>query len=370
MSKRADNAKKGDRGWKISDEAWLDRFSKMRRFLEDNWGRIGLKLQRVRKPADVRTILKSVPGVKWFEPFRDQPVPREPKTAVKAATSQLEQDVRATLKSMAGVNSRESFRDRPVHAAKCLLEEGSKPVDYRELRRTQNAHEEAVANATRLWAQYHESQRNTREAMAAVEAASSPHESKAIARELEVESLVSNATQVETQRRAADEQQRALKKQRSSEEGWYARNEIVDFVRSRRYVVNPVNLAKAIAGLPEYSWTYSFRQCEDILGDSLSPSTVNYQLFELLKAIIKKIKPIKRKKIQMRLRDELLKRDPTDPVRAHFSPSWAYIEQSIASCVWQKRNELPYKLMAKIQDNLEGSKTRPEVELAKRKQLL
>jgi hypothetical protein len=54
-------------------------------------------------------------------------------------------------------------------------------------------------------------------------------------------------------------------KQRSSEEGWFPRNEIVRFVLSQRYVANPVNFAKAMAG---FAWVFmdSFTELSDSIG--------------------------------------------------------------------------------------------------------
>lgn len=39
--------------------------------MENNWGRIGLKLQGVRKPEDVRDTLTLVPGVQFHRSFND-----------------------------------------------------------------------------------------------------------------------------------------------------------------------------------------------------------------------------------------------------------------------------------------------------------
>jgi len=163
---------------------------------------------------------------------------------------------------------------------------------------------------------------------------------------------------VGVQLREAQEHQERLKQQRSLEEAWFARNEVVNFVRSRRYIRNRVNFAKAMAGLPQYSWIHSFRKCPEIEYDPLYPATLNYQLFELLETIVKKVSRRTMKNIGMTLRDELLKRDPKDLVRVHFGPSWRYIQEGIVSCTGLRfrRHELAYVLMAKIQANLEHGK--------------
>ena len=340
MPKKTKSAKKVGRTEEISTKDLLNRFRALKCFLEDNWGRIGLRLQRVHHPEDVRAIFKLVPSVQWCPPFRD-------------------------------------------YSAKCLIEEGSTEIGIRELRQTQEKHEEAVANESRCWSEFHPAQQRALEAKTAFDAFLGEYQSAkclihflrhlfAIAKELEVKVLVDRASLVADKLREAQRHQLSLKQQRSMAEAWFARNEVVDFVKTPRYTKNPVNFAKAMAGLPEYSWIYSFRKCPEIEKDPLYPSTLNYQLFELLEATVKKVRPLTMKNVEVTLKAELLKRDPKDLLRVHFGPTWAFIQQAIASCTGQRldRKGAAYALMAKIQDNLERGKTITEVELAKRRQLV
>lgn len=340
MPKKTKKAKKGGRYEEISPEDLLTRSSAWKRFLEDNWGRIGLRLQRVSSAEEVRQIFARVPGVEWTEPFRD-------------------------------------------HSAKCLLDEGLRKIDFRALRKTQKKHKDAVAREIQCWSEYHQTQQEAGAAKTAMKAFIHEYQSAsclicflrrvfAVAKELEVKRLDEKAALVESQLNRARELQRTLKQQKSSEEAWFARNEVVRFVESQRYELTPVNFAKALAGLPEYAWLTSFRKCPDVEVDPIYPATCNYQLFQLLESVVKIVSPLTAENIKMMLRNELLKRDPKDFVRVHFSPEWAYIEQGIASSVGSRsrRDELAYTLMAKIQDNLERGKTLTEIELAKRKRLV
>src|SRR3989442_15984648 len=102
MLKKTKNSKKLGRHQIISPEELFDRYKALKRFLEDNWGRIGLDLPRVRQPEDVRMALKLVPGVEWCRPFREQP-------------------------------------------AVCLLEYGTTKVGRRALSLTRQQHKDAVA---------------------------------------------------------------------------------------------------------------------------------------------------------------------------------------------------------------------------------
>jgi hypothetical protein len=186
-------------------------------------------------------------------------------------------------------------------------------------------------------------------------------------------SLVDEAALKEVRVHEAQEHQQRLRQKRSLEEAWFAHNEVVKFVQSRRYdVTKPVNFAKAMAGLPEYSWIHSFRKCPVIEDDPIYPATFNYQLFQLLERCVKRANPRSVENIAKVLRDELLKLHPKDLLRVHFSPSWWYIVRGVDSCRGHRgtRSELPYILMEKIQDHLEQGKDVTEMELAKRYQLV
>jgi hypothetical protein len=57
MSENTKAAKKLGRDEEIKPAELLRRYAALKRFLEDNWGRIGLDLPRVRKPDDVKSVL-------------------------------------------------------------------------------------------------------------------------------------------------------------------------------------------------------------------------------------------------------------------------------------------------------------------------
>ena len=71
MSKPANATKKLGRPLALKSGELVKRYEGLKSFLEHNWGRIGLDLQKVRDPERVRTILKMVPGVEWCIPFRE-----------------------------------------------------------------------------------------------------------------------------------------------------------------------------------------------------------------------------------------------------------------------------------------------------------
>jgi len=57
----------------ITTEDLSRRYRELKYFLESQWGRIGFELRRVRKPDKVLSILRLVPRIEQWAPFRDQP---------------------------------------------------------------------------------------------------------------------------------------------------------------------------------------------------------------------------------------------------------------------------------------------------------
>jgi hypothetical protein len=342
MKKNAKNAtKKLGRPDVLKPKELVTRYEGLKQFFEHNWGRIGLELRKVRNPERVRTILKMVPQVEWCIPFRE---------GARLA---------------------------------CLLKHASADVNSRELRLTRKRHDEAVAAESRLSSEFYPTRQKADEASNALRAAISPLGdaiqcpsffclAAGLAEMLSVRELTKRASATEANLRETQQTRRELGELVMSEEGWHARNEVVKFVRSRRYVGNPENFAKAMAGLPEYGWLHSFRKCEASLIKSTSWVEYSYQLFEILKSIVQKVKPLKLSKVELKLRDKLLDADTDPPFRAWVAPNWAYMKQAFAEHRGKRfnRSELPYKIMGTFLANVERSKSMVEVELAKREQLL
>lgn len=323
----------------VKPEELLNRYHDLKEFLEQNWGRIGWALQRVRKPADVRKVLELVPRVEFRRPFNQEP-------------------------------------------AVCLLEDGEIGIKKRELDRMRQQYRDAAADEDRLrWSEHHVAFQKAEDATTALKSIISEFGlllrfypfifvTLVLAKKLEVDKLRNTAIRLKEALSLAQEKKTLLHKQLRSRNAWFARNEIVEFRKSERYEKNAINLTKAMAGLPEYKWLHSFRKCSKFQDES-APAP-GYLLFELIKAVVKKIRPINLGRIEKKLQIELL-RDDTDPrVRGYVEPNWAYLRQAIAECRGKgfKRAELPYKMMGKFLDNVERPKTMPEIELAKQDQLV
>ncbi len=194
----------------------------------------------------------------------------------------------------------------------------------------------------------------------------------ALKQELEIERLTSEFGRAAGAVKSTQRKKEELKALLSRQEAWYAQNEVVKFVRSKRYEKNALNFAKAIAGMPEYGWLRSLRKCSAIGDDSLFSNSIYYQLFETVRIIVHKMRRVNVQKTLMRLKKELLKSDSDPMLRAFISPNWAYMEQAFVECQGKgfKRSDLPFKIMGRYLDHIERSKTPAESELARRKQLV
>jgi hypothetical protein len=159
----------------------------------------------------------------------------------------------------------------------------------------------------------------------------------------------------------------------AAQEAWHARNEVVGFVkdRERRYSKTPTNFAKAMAGLPLYDWLYSLRKCLSIPKVATVPKSNWFRVFEMLQRITKRTRSANLKKIELKLRHELLKPDTDSFLREYISPHWFYMTLAFADCRGKKIRpaNLPYKIMEKFLDHFEGPSV-AEAELAKHNQLL
>jgi hypothetical protein len=100
MPKDQKTRKKFGREQEVEPEELVRRYAALKRFLDDNWGRIGLELPRVRRPEHVKSVLDRVQDAQWCPAFRDFPTG-------------------------------------------CLLREGSKKVSWREVRETREKYKEA-----------------------------------------------------------------------------------------------------------------------------------------------------------------------------------------------------------------------------------
>jgi hypothetical protein len=313
------------------------RFADMKQFLENYWGRVGLGLRAAREPEDVRTALNLVPQIESCIPFRGHAI--------------------------------------------CLIEPTATRVTGTELRESRRKFKEADNRAERLRCEFDSASQNAGAAVVAVKGAFDGFQMAfqvsplfflviyVLAQTLRVEELVTLSQSLEAAFREARTEKDSLKNMLRAEGAWFARNEVVQFARNRRYGKTLLNFARAMAGLPEWGWFHSRRTCEDIRVPS--ETATPYLLFQLIVAITRKTKPLIMAKVEKKLRSELLRPDLDLFLKSYVIPNWNYLQEAVHFCRGKefKRAELPYKIMDRFLHHIERPKTITEIELAKRNQL-
>jgi hypothetical protein len=327
-------AKRLGRPESVQSQKLRERYAALKLFLESNWGRIGLELQRVRKASDVRTALRIVPGVEWCLPFREYPT-------------------------------------------RCLLAEGKSDTRSHEIRATRGRLKEAIAEERHILEEFGKVSQRASEVTAAVYAAITSFGDALgyfrffeivflIAKELRFEEFNAELLRLDATRQRAHERRQELESLLLSQEACFAQNEVVKFVKSDRREKTAMNFARAMAGLPDYGWVHSFRRCSAFQDESLSYVNLNHQLFELIQRIVKKMKRVNLEKTRSMLKNELLR--DTTMLKSYIEPNWHWMAMAFTECRGQNfhRAELPYRIMARFLHHSERSKTSLDIELAKR----
>jgi hypothetical protein len=194
-----------------------------------------------------------------------------------------------------------------------------------------------------------------------------------IAKQLRIEEVTRHAHELSERSQAAQTKRESLQHQLSTEEAWFARNEVVAFVRDRkqRYSKTPDNFAEAMAGLPFYDWLYSLRKCRSIPAVEKVPKTYWFQIFEMIHGIVRRTRSANLKKIESLLKKDLLETECNPHLRSYISPHWHYMTLAFADCRGKgfRRTHIPYKIMESFLDHWH-TPTVADAELAKLNQLL
>jgi len=337
MPKRAKNGKKPGIDELLDDDEIFDRFKELKRFFEHNWGRIGLELQGVRNPAKVTPILKSIPGIEWWQSFREH----EP--------------LGCLLKYESAIGGRAEITSREVSI-------------------TRKQFKEADDAQHKLSSEFYPAQKKADEVTVALNVLKSQGGDLAVgeaADKLRVAELVAHANRLNAEFQEAQKRCRELRDKLLVESAWYARAEIVKFVLSERHSASPTSFAKAMAGMPEYGWVHSLRRCTKMKDKLNTRVEYPYQLFQLVAELTRKMKTFDLSKLENELRDALLANNADPLLRAYVSPHWRYMKRVLSDFHGNdfRPFEWPYKIIGKFMEYAEKPKTLVEVELAKLEEL-
>jgi len=162
----------------------------------------------------------------------------------------------------------------------------------------------------------------------------------------------------------------ALRKQWLDQETYIFQSELLDFLLSRRYAVNPRNLADALAGLPGMRWRQSFARCSDM---EFNTPTRDYQVFELISEISTRLSEEIKEPLEF-FRASLLKRSRTsDYTRQFLRDHWRDLRHAIKEC-WNLRvgdtGEFPFVLSSIFMRNATRQKDAKEQLLSDREKVV
>jgi hypothetical protein len=145
-------------------------------------------------------------------------------------------------------------------------------------------------------------------------------------------------------RRLADSE-KSLKARLKSLEGSFARQELMRFIRSKRYELKPLSLANAVAGIPHMGWRQSMRR-----NVSTPPVTQNGQTYQAFKAI-RYLAEIQNRKTETDLVKSFRESIQLLPSRykipqEEFAKNWLYLERAIRKSFRMKppRKAIPFEI--------------------------
>jgi len=137
--------------------------------------------------------------------------------------------------------------------------------------------------------------------------------------------------------------ERNLNEQLLDQFGYIAQNELLSFIRSRRYSFSPLSLANAMAGLPNMCWRQSFKRCLK-LKEKPSLGFV-YRSVQFIDQVRKKSS---KRNLANTLEAELCRQPKANFAVQDMKKNWYYLRRAIEESVQQKSHPgaIPYRIFA------------------------
>jgi hypothetical protein len=124
---------------------------------------------------------------------------------------------------------------------------------------------------------------------------------------------------------------------------YITQNELLSFIRSRRYSLNPVSLANAMAGLPNMGWRRSFKRCLNL---KERPSLgFGYRSVQLIDRVRKNSS---KRNLVTALEAELCRQPKGSFAAQDMKKNWYYLRRAIEESVQQKMHPgaIPFRIIA------------------------
>jgi hypothetical protein len=222
----------------IDDPTLHNRRDRLVQIFEGLWGEVGLALQRIRKPEDLVTVFKILEGKVWDDFISALWTPSDHSGSTRAL-------------------------------AKIRLE-------YRQIGKPMRVASEAN----------HIAHERLEHARAALSQEASRRERKLVRKEYAKRWKEGRQTAEECKK--LNSRDNALRAQLKLAEASFTRREVFRFIKSKRYELNPLNLANAVAGLPFMAWRQSLLRCAK--EESLSANGTQYVVFKAIRYLVSTVK--------------------------------------------------------------------------------
>jgi hypothetical protein len=142
--------------------------------------------------------------------------------------------------------------------ARSFYNESAEPATPAEILRNRKRAENLDAQIRHTEAKFGELKRKCHEAKVALEQCSAANRGT-------IQTVATkrrqDLTKVKNDLKKLQAQRTALEKKMPDQEAYVNQSELLEFLQSRRYAINPQNVANALAGLPAMKWRQSYTRC-------------------------------------------------------------------------------------------------------------
>jgi hypothetical protein len=138
--------------------------------------------------------------------------------------------------------------------------------------------------------------------------------------------------------------QKDLQETLRDSEAYFARAEVARFCKSRRYRLNPLRVANALAGLPFIGWRQSAKRC----GPRHCPNAngYTYQIFKIFRRIVDSCR---RREALVEYTEQWLRSRPESEFHAiaELRKNWYYLRRAVQEVLKTKQfsRGLPYSIL-------------------------
>ncbi len=266
------------------DQLWGDRDQLLGQ-LENNWHNVGGKLASIKKPSDVVEVFSVL------------------------------------------------AKSNPAYVVRILLRPTSRPADGTLLQKTRN--QVGELNATRMSAWEHKEKcRRALEAAENVANRDLSERDRILVEEAKAK-RAGELAQADKELASATNKHADAEKLLADGETYFARKEVIDFCRSGRYMLNPLNTANALAGLPRVGWRRSIALCQ-----SQQPLGANGGTIQIFNSILRTVRSCVRRSQLVKHAEHWLKHAPVVPSESYgvsaLRDNWFYLRWAIRSTLEAK----------------------------------